>query len=343
MSNSVTSNIPRPVIIAEVAQAHDGSIALAHSYIDAVSEVGADAIKFQIHIADEESTEDDLFRKGVKMLDKTRLEYWRRMEFTFPQWVELVDHAREKGLVVFASCFSEAALNIMTRLNMEWLKIASGEVTNYELLGYVRHLPQRVFLSTGMSSWSEIDKAIKILLDGSVDLTVMQCTSKYPTRFEDVGLNVINELKDRYHLKVGLSDHTGTIYPSLQAVSQGVDAIEVHVIFDRRILGPDTTSSVTFDELKVLVEFRNALVTLRNNPVEKDGISKELEASKLLFGRSVSLRRGLKKGTKLSREDLCLKKPGTGIKAESIFEVEGATLIRDVGANVLLRWEDVSG
>ena len=150
-------------IIAEIAQAHDGSLGMAHAYIDAVSRTGADAIKFQTHIASAESTKFEKFRVQVFPQDKTRYEYWKRMEFTHNQWKELAEHAKKVGLIFLSSPFSVEAVQLLDNIGMPAWKIGSGEVDNKSLIDAVSKTGKPILLSTGMSKWSDIDKTINIV------------------------------------------------------------------------------------------------------------------------------------------------------------------------------------
>ena len=168
-------------IIAEVAQAHDGSLGLAHSYVDAVARVGADAIKFQTHIAAAESTLDEPWRVRFSRQDRTRLEYWRRMEFSEEEWRGLRAHAKERGLGFLSSPFSAEAVDLLKRVGVDVWKIASGEITNLQLYRKLQDTELPVLISTGMSGWGEIDDAVERARGAGLTFVLLQCTSVYPT------------------------------------------------------------------------------------------------------------------------------------------------------------------
>lgn len=331
------------LIIAEIGQAHDGSLGMAHAYIDAVADTGAEAIKFQTHIASEESTFDDEFRTKFSLQDKTRFDYWRRMEFSETEWQGIASHAVDKNLLFLSSAFSKAALEMLLRLGIPAVKIASGELMNDEIMESIIHTKLPVILSTGMSNLDEIDQRITWLKNEDLPVIVMQCTSKYPTSLEQVGLNIIDEFRERFNTHVGLSDHSGTIFPGLAAISRGIDIIEVHVTFDKALFGPDNESSITIDELKFLVEFRDALNQMNNNPVNKDKIAGDLSGMRNLFYKSITPSKALKKGTVLKANMLKVKKPGFGINPDNIGKIIGKRLKRDVVPERLLTWEDIDG
>lgn len=331
----------QPFMIAEVAQAHEGSLGMAHAFIDAAAQAGADAVKFQTHIAAAESTFDEPFRIQFSVQDKTRYDYWRRMEFTSKQWEGLAAHCKEKGVVFVSAPFSVEAVNLLAGLGMAVWKVASGELRSSELLNCILSVGGHVLVSTGMSPWGEIDETVAFLRSRGAGLTLMQCTSRYPTPFHEVGLNVLEEMRRRYSCPVGLSDHSGTPYPALAAMARGASVIEVHVTFDRRMFGPDTAASVTFDELALLVRARNAFIEIDGNPVDKDSIAESFASMRTMFGKSLAPARELSAGTLLSPEMLVLRKPGGGIPREAAQEIVGRRLARNVAPERILRWDDI--
>ncbi len=257
------------LIVAEVGQAHEGSLGMARSYIDAAAGAGADAVKFQTHLADAESTPKEPWRIRFSTQDETRYDYWKRMEFTEPQWNELRTHAHEKSLRFISSPFSVEAVDLLARIDVDVYKVASGELTNVPLLEAIASQSKPTILSSGMSPWEEIDRAFEILTGSGAPVAVLQCTSEYPCPPELVGLNVIEELRSRYSAPVGLSDHSGTIFPGLAAATLGIQVLEIHVTMSRQMFGPDVPASVTIDEFETLVEGIRFIERAMANPVDK--------------------------------------------------------------------------
>jgi N,N'-diacetyllegionaminate synthase len=328
-------------IIAEVAQAHDGSLGFAHSFIDIAAEAGADAIKFQTHIADAESTKDEQFRVNFSYEDKTRFDYWKRMEFTALQWEELAKHAREKGLVFLSSCFSVEAVEMLRALAMPAWKVGSGEIASRELLEAMAVGGEPILLSTGMSSLADMEGQIAVLKARSVPVALLQCTTKYPSPLEEVGLNVIDELHARFGCPVGLSDHSGSLWPAVAAIARGAPLVEVHLALHRRQFGPDTPSSLDPVALRQLCEARDAIAKMLANPVDKRIASERLRGTREVFGKSLALKRALPAGTVLVAEHLTFKKPGGGLSRQHLPSVIGRTLVREVPADRLLRADDL--
>ncbi len=329
------------MIIAEIAQAHDGSLGMAHAYIDAVANAGADAIKFQTHIASAESTSGESWRVKFSPQDATRYDYWKRMEFTEEQWHGLKKHADERGIKFLSSPFSNEAVELLIRVGVSAWKIASGEVGNTLMFDRIAETGLPVLLSTGMSPLSEIDAAVDRVKASGLPLTVLQCTSAYPCPPEKVGLNLIPFFRERYQCAVGLSDHSGTIYPGLAAATLGIQVLEVHVTFSREMFGPDVPASVTTSELRQLVEGIRFIEKMRTHPVDKDAMAAEMAPLRNLFTKSVVARVDLPAGSVLRPEHLTVKKPGTGIPASRLPELIGRTLRQAIAADQLLQEEDL--
>ena len=329
------------LIVAEIGQSHEGSVGTALALIDSIATSGADAVKFQIHFADEESSSEDRFRVSFSPQDETRLDYWRRIEFTENQWKILFAHARKKGLCIVASIFSNKALELAKMHQVDVIKIASGEFFNQPLIEDVSQIGCPVLVSTGMSSIGECDRLVQKLNSWKMQFAIMQCTSEYPTPLSRVGLNVLDEFSRRYNCAIGLSDHSGTIHPSIYAISQDVAVVEVHVAFSRQQFGPDISSSLNFEELGILAEFNRALEEMRAEPVNKDSVATELETMRGLFTRSVGLRVSMPAGSVLTRESLIARKPGLGIPWEHVDSIFGRRLKKNVEEMSLLKYEDL--
>jgi N,N'-diacetyllegionaminate synthase len=328
------------MIIAEVAQSHDGSLGMAHAYIDAVARAGADAVKFQTHLAAAESSPAEPWRVKFSYQDATRYDYWRRMEFTEPQWVGLREHANEKGLKFLSSPFSVEAVELLKRVGVAAWKIASGEFNNTQMLDCMLETRLPVLLSTGMSRIAEIEAAVS-RIRSEAPLTLMQCTSEYPCPPEKVGLNLLQIFRRRFGCGVGLSDHSGTIFPGLAAATLGIDALEVHVTLSREMFGPDVKASITTAELRQLSDGVRFIERMRMSPVAKDEMAAEMAPLRSMFTKSVTARRALAAGDTLTSADLALRKPGTGIPADQLTALVGRRLRRDLASGEFLQFSDV--
>ena len=317
-------------IIAEIAQAHDGSLGMAHAYIDAVSKTGCNAIKFQTHIAAAESSMHEPFRIQFSKQDKTRFDYWKRMEFSLEQWKELKQHCDEVGLEFISSPFSNAAVDLLEEVGVNCYKIGSGEVSNFLLLEKIAQTGKPVIISSGMSSYNELDKTVLFLKEREVNFSILQCTTAYPTQPTQYGLNVIDELKKRYKVPIGFSDHSAKIETSIAAVALGAKIIEFHVVFDKRVFGPDTTSSLTIDEANSLVKGIRNIEQALVNPVNKL-VNDEFQSLKNIFEKSLAVNKSLKAEHIITFEDLEAKKPkGFGIDAIKFEAVLGKVVLKDM-------------
>jgi N,N'-diacetyllegionaminate synthase len=323
----------RCVIIAEIAQAHDGSLGTAHAYIDAVANAGVDAVKFQTHIAAAESTTAEAWRVKFSQQDITRYDYWKRMEFPEEQWIGLKQHAVERNLQFLSSPFCIEAVDLLSRVGVSAWKVASGEVNNTSMLERMASTGLPFILSTGMSNLGEVDRAVELIRSWQLPYTVLQCTSMYPTPPEKVGLNQINFLRQRYQCPVGLSDHSGVIYPGLAAAALGIDMLEVHVTLSREMFGPDVPASLTTAELRQLVEGIRFIEKMLAHPVDKDEMAQDLDGMRQLFTKSIVAKADLPAGTVLGLNHLAFKKPGNGFPPDRLNDLIGRRLISDVIAD----------
>lgn len=320
--------------IAEIAQAHDGSLGIAHSYITALADTGVNAIKFQTHVAEAESSLQEPFRTNFSYEDNTRFDYWKRMEFSLDQWKGLKQHCDEKNIEFLSSPFSNAAVDILEEVDVKRYKVGSGEVNNFLLLEKIAKTGKPIILSSGMSSFTELDKTIEFLNDFDNQLSILQCTTAYPTTPEQWGLNVITELKNRYKKPIGFSDHSGDIYACLSAAALGAEILEFHVVFDKRMFGPDTKASLTIDEVNKLVIGAKQINKSLKKDIEKDDNS-EFDELKNIFEKSIAVNKDLQKGSVLQFSDLEAKKPkGLGIDASDYKKVIGKKIKKD-----LKKWE----
>ncbi|QRR03243.1 N-acetylneuraminate synthase family protein [Dyadobacter sandarakinus] len=317
-------------IIAEVGMAHDGSLGMAHSFIDALSGTGVNAVKFQVHIAAAESSMSERFRINFSYEDRTRMDYWARTEFTREQWACLKTHCAANGMDFVASPFSIAAAELLQNIGAKKIKIASGEVTNHLLLKKIARFADYVLLSSGMSNWDELDGAASILTNREIAFSILQCTTAYPTQPSQWGLNVLDEIRNRYDVPAGFSDHSGDIYAGLAAAAHGASTIEVHATFDQCMFGPDARASLDMRQISSLVKGIRQIENAVRHPVNKLHNEDFRELSKI-FGKSLALNKHLKKGHIVRLEDLETKKPaGQGMDVRNYQQAVGRMLLRDM-------------
>lgn len=328
-------------IIVEIAQSHNGDIGEAERYIAAAAAAGAHAVKFQTHIAAEESTVHEPWRVQFSTQDKSRFDYWKRMEFKVEEWRALRAHAHELGMKFISSPFSEKSVELLDSIGADALKVASGELNNPYLIRAIAETGLPVLVSSGMSYMAELDEVADVLRRAGVEFVMMQCTTMYPTPPEKVGVELLTLYAERFKCPVGLSDHSGTIYPSLVAASLGASALEVHATFSREQAGPDVSSSLTFDEVRQLATGVRFIETMRANPVDKDAMAEELNTMRSLFTKSVVAKEAIAAGTVLSEELLTVKKPGSGIPAAQLPTLIGRKVTQDLDADALIDENDL--
>lgn len=328
-------------IIVEVAQSHDGSLGILHSLIDAISGTGVDTIKFQTHIAAAESSEYEPFRVHFSYEDETRSDYWKRMEFTRDQWVEIKKHCEEKGLHFLSSPFSCAAVDLLESIGIKRYKVGSGEVRNYLMLEKIANTGKDVILSSGMSDFVELERTVHFLQDFNCEVSILQCTTEYPTTAETIGLNLVHELTKRFKVPIGFSDHSGNIFSGLAATTLGAEILEVHVTFDKRMFGPDASSSLTINELNELVKGVRFINKAQNKPVDKNDVER-FDKVKSMFDKSLSVNKNMIAGEIICTEDLESKKPaGFGVSAADYKQVIGRKLRVDKLKYEFLREKDL--
>ena len=288
---------------------------MAMAFVKAMARVGVDAVKFQTHLADAESTDRERFRVNVFPQDSTRPDYWRRTAFTKQQWIELADFTREQGLIFLSSPFSELAVEWLEACDVPAWKVASGEIGNTPLLETIAATGKPILVSSGMSSWSELDEAVRTLLESHAPVAVFQCTSAYPCPPETWGLNIVTEMQTKYQCPVGLSDHSGSLTPNLAAVTLGASLLEFHVTFHNEMFGPDVSASLTIEQTADLVKGVRALDVALQAPIDKDEFASTSKEMRALFTKSIVAADDIPEGTTIKREHLDFKKPGDGMPA----------------------------
>jgi N-acetylneuraminate synthase len=327
------------LLIAEVGSVHDGSFGNAQKLIEAGASSGASCVKFQTHIAAAETLRDAPMPPYFK--GEPRFEYFERTGFTLEQWKRLKAHCESNGVEFLSSPFSIEAVELLEEVGAARYKVGSGEVTNLPLLEAIAQTGKPAILSSGMSSWAELDEAVSVLLRGRGPITLLQCTSEYPCPYEDVGLNIMLEMRERYRLPVGLSDHTLTNYACLAAVTLGASVIEKHFTFSRLMYGSDARHSLEPAEFADLAQGIRAVEIMLAAKADKDAKASGLQMMKEIFEKSVVSTVAIPAGATITAQMVAVKKPGTGIPARRLHEIIGMRAARDIAADRLLSEEDI--
>ena len=306
-------------VVAEIGMTHDGSFGLAKKLTEAAIDTGADVIKYQWHIAEEETTKDA--PSPPYFTGESRYQYFTRTEFSGEQFNELVAICKAGGAIPCVSVFSIESVGRAVAAGFEIIKIPSGEVTNIPMIREVAKTGLPVLLSSGMSNWDELGAAVTALGDNP-SLCIMQCSSMYPTPAEKVGLNVLSDIKSRFGRIVGLSDHTLTGATAVAAVALGAQVIEKHFTISKLLYGPDARFSLDPDEFRRLVDDIHYIAAALKADVDKDDLALYGEM-KEVFQKSIVARTVINKGDMLTMENIAFKKPGTGIPASDVDSIIG--------------------
>jgi N,N'-diacetyllegionaminate synthase len=330
-----------PYIIAEIGQAHDGSLGLAHSFIEALKDSGINAIKFQTHISEAESSIYEKFRIKFSYEDSSRFDYWKRMEFDVDSWKGLKQHCDKYNLDFISTPSCLKAVDLLEEVGVSAYKIGSGDYDNALLLQKILLTSKPIILSTGLSFLNEVDDLVELTNKHGSKLTLLQCTTAYPTSPKQWGLNVINDLIKRYKgVKIGFSDHSGDIHACLAAAAHGAEVFEFHVAFHKSQFGPDTTSSIMIDDVKYLVDGILDIHKSELNPINKTKVNKSSIALRKVFGKSIAINKDLNRGHIITFDDLESKKPaGYGINVKDFKKIIGKTINKDLKKWTFLNYD----
>lgn len=325
-------------VIAEGCDNHLGDLAAAREMIRLAAVAGADAIKFQHHLPDEEMLPDAPMSDNF---DIPLYEFLKRYALTLDQHLELKKYADEIGITYLCTPFSSKAAEELAELDLPAYKIGSGEMTDLPTLERVAAQGKPMLVSTGMSTLDEIERTYRLLVDLGVPLVLLNCLSEYPPRYEDLNLGVIQVMAQRFpEAVIGHSDHTPDLYTSFAAVALGARLIEKHVILDKRQPGPDQSVSIDFFDLRNLIEgIRKVEVALG---AEKKVHERESPVRTWAF-RSLVTTRAVAAGEVLDESAVWSKRPGTGIPSHRMAEVIGMRARRDLPANKMFSWDDIEG
>jgi N,N'-diacetyllegionaminate synthase len=332
--------INRTLIIAEAGVNHNGNIELAKQLIDAAAEAGADLVKFQTFNAKRQVTsfaKKAEYQKMTTNSEESQYEMLRKLELSTEMHYDLINHCSSCNIGFFSTGFDIDSINFLVNLGQDNFKIPSGEITNLPYLRHIGQLGKLVILSTGMATMDEIKSAIDVLEQSGTHrskITVLHCTTEYPTPMADVNLKAMQGIHSAFDVKIGYSDHTSGIEVAIAAVALGASVIEKHFTIDRNLPGPDHKASLEPEELKSMVlAIRNIEVALG------DGIKRvtNSEAKNIPIARkSLVAYQTIKKGEKFSEKNITTKRPGTGISPMLWDDVIGETATRDFSIDELI-------
>lgn len=335
---------PRVFVIAEAGVNHNGDPELARRLVDLAAEAGADAVKFQTFRADalvrKDAPKAD-YQKATTGSAEGQYEMLRKLELSEEAHRTLAAHCRARGIEFLSTPFDESAADLLERIGVARYKIGSGEITNLFLLRHIAAKKKPVILSTGMSTIDEVGAAVSALrAAGTTDLRLLHCVSDYPTRPEDMNLRVMETLRSRFGVPVGLSDHTQGTAVALAAVALGAVAVEKHVTLDSGLPGPDHRASLEPADLRAMIRGIREVEAALGVP-EKTLTSGEA-STRQVARRSLVAAADLAPGTVLHQSNLAAKRPGTGISPMELDRVVGRKLRRAVSRDAILSWDDLA-
>ena len=322
----------RTLIIAEAGVNHNGNISTAKKLIDLASQSGADIVKFQTFKAKDLVTKNAEQANYQKINDKSKNQFTmlERLELTEKEFKELAKYSHRKNIEFLSTAFDIQGLDFLNKLGQKRFKVPSGEIDNLPYLRHIAKFKKEVIISSGMATLKEINVAIKILKNNGLPskmITVLHCTTAYPTPFDEANLLAIKKIKSEFNIKVGYSDHTLGIEASLAAVALGATIIEKHFTLDNRMQGPDHKASINKAELFLLVEsIRNIEKALG---VEDKKITKSEKPNILIVRKSIVAKFKIKKGKKITEQNITTKRPAKGMSPMLWDKVIGKISRRD--------------
>lgn len=339
-------------IIAEAGVNHNGSDNLALKLVDTAARCGADAVKFQTFTAGK------LVRPGAEKAeyqkrqtgDGDQFDMLKKLEISEDLHCKLIQRCNELNIEFMSTPFDEQAADFLVSLGMKRIKVPSGEITNHPFLQYLAAKNIPMIISTGMANLQEVREAVEVVRserhrlgysgDLSKYLTVLHCTSNYPASVSDVNLRAMQTIHSATGMPIGYSDHTAGVAVSVAAVALGATVIEKHFTLDRELPGPDHKASLEPDELQLMVQhIRDVEHALGSD--KKEPMPNELPV-RALVRRSVTTILPISKGQTLTKENLALLRPGTGIAPKDLFKAVGRRAARDLESGTTLEWSDLA-
>ncbi|MBM7606297.1 pseudaminic acid synthase [Metabacillus crassostreae] len=330
-------------IIAEMSANHGHDINIAKETIKAAKEAGADAIKLQTYTAETITIDcnNEYFqvKQGTIWDGRTLYDLYKEAYTPWEWHEELMDYAKELGLICFSSPFDKTAVDLLETLNVPAYKIASFEITDLPLIEYVASKKKPIIISTGIATLGEIDDAVKACRKaGNEQIILLKCTSAYPAKIEDANLRTMQNLKATFDVEVGLSDHTLGATVSVVSVALGAKVIEKHFILDKSIGGPDASFSLDKQEFKLLVDSvrdaEKALGKIDYEMTEKKEKSRE-------FSRSLFVVKEIKEGETFNKENVRSIRPGYGLAPKYSNNIYGSIASQDISRGTPLEWNHI--
>ena len=327
-------------IIAEAGVNHNGSIELAKKLIDVASESGADAVKFQTFKAEKlvsKNAQKADYQKQTTNNSESQFDMIKKLELDLETHKELISYCKTKNIMFLSTPFDHDSIELLSDLGLEIFKIPSGEITNLPYLRHIGLLNKKVILSTGMAKLGEIEDALDVLIQAGTkkeNITVLHANTMYPTPMEDVNLKAMVTIGNTFDVAYGYSDHTLGIEVDIAAVAMGACCIEKHFTLDCTMEGPDHKASLEPNELKAMVKAIRNIELALGSSIKKP--SKSEIPNMQIARKSIVAKIDIKKGDKLSEENITIKRPGDGINPMRWDEIVGTIATKDYNEDELI-------
>lgn len=332
-------------IIAEAGVNHNGNRELAKQLIDGAVRAGADAVKFQTFHADSIVTctaEKAEYQKSTTSPSESQYHMLKSLELSDDTFRELSVYARDKGIIFLSTPFDLESVDLLYSLDVPAFKIPSGEITNFPLMKKIAEKRKPIILSTGMATLGDVEEAVVFLKkNGAEEIILLHCTTSYPAAIQSVNLNAIETLRSAFRLPCGYSDHTEGIIIPVAAVAMGAQVIEKHFTLDKNLPGPDHLASLEPQELKAMVSAIRDVESALGNGIKVP--TAEEEEIKKVARKSIVLCKGLQPGDEIKKDDITIKRPGTGIEPRFVDSVIGRRVNKRKEKDEILFWADLSG
>lgn len=335
------------IIIAEAGVNHNGSLSLAKELINVAAVAGADYVKFQTfkaeNLVSKSATKADYQTRNMPSeADLSQFTMLKKLELSYEDHLELIKHCKERSIKFLSTAFDLDSIASLRELGTTLWKIPSGEITNLPYLRAIGRLNQDVILSTGMSTMEEVGKAIGVIVKAGTDrerISILHCTTEYPTPYPDVNLKAIGEMSARLKIPVGYSDHTMGIEVAIAAVAMGAVIIEKHFTVDKAMDGPDHKASIEPSKLKEMINaIRNVELAIGGSGIKEPSVSEIKNI--IIVRKSIHLKRGLVAGHIITEDDLEMKRPGDGISPMMMDEIIGKRVTRNLPDEHKLSFSD---
>lgn len=329
-------------IIAEAGVNHNGDIEIAKKMVDVACEAGADAVKFQTFKAENLVTKNAPKAKYQKENtgNGNQYEMLRKLELSYEEHVILKKYCKKKGILFISTPFDFESVDLLEKLNINLYKISSGDLTNIPFLRYIARLNKPMIVSTGMANLGEVEKAVEeIKKVGNNNIILLQCTSNYPTNYEDVNLNAMITLKNAFKLPIGYSDHTKGIEVSMAAVAMGAEVIEKHFTLDKSMEGPDHKASLNPIELKEMISSIRNIERALGDGTKK--CNKSEESTRKVARKSIVAKNDIRRGQTVSYDNITFKRPGDGLSPAFVDEIVGKKAVNDISSDEFITFNNV--